>query len=61
MQAVAALTLWYKALYLMRSLHSTAYLIRSLADVISDMKMFLFVLGIFIMMYADVFSSLNKA
>ena len=61
MQAVAALTLWTKALYLLRTFHSTAYLIRSLEEVIVDMKHFLFVLGIFIVMYADAFSSLNKA
>jgi hypothetical protein len=60
-QAVAALTLWLKTLYLLRYKHSMGYLIRSLVDVIGDMIMFLVLLVIFILMYADVFSSLNKA
>jgi hypothetical protein len=60
-QAVAALTLWCKALYFLRSIDATGYLVRSLEEVIKDMGAFLFVLGIFIMGYADAFSSLSKA
>ena len=60
-QAIAALTLWGKALYFLRSFDATGYLVRSLEEVVSDMLVFLFVLGIFIMGYADAFSSLSKA
>jgi hypothetical protein len=60
-QAVAAFSLWCKAFYFLRAFRFTAYLIRSVVEVISAMMHFLFVLGIFILMYADVFSNLNKA
>jgi len=60
-QAIAALTLWGKALYFLRSFDVTGYLVRSLKEVVKDMVAFLFLLGIFIMGYADAFSSLSIA
>ena len=61
MQAIAALTLWGKALYFLSSFDVTGYLVRSLKEVVNDMVVFLFLLGIFIMGYADAFSSLSLA
>ena len=60
-QAISALTMWGKFLYFLRSFDATGYLIRSLAEVINDMLVFLFVLGIVVLGYADAFSSMNKA
>ena len=60
-QAIAALFLWFNALYYMRSFDSTGYLIRSLTEVIIDMRVFLFLLGIVVFGFADAFNSANKA
>jgi hypothetical protein len=60
-QAIAALTMWGKFLYFLRSFDVTGYLIRSLAEVFIDMLVFLFVLCIVVLGYGDAFSSLSKA
>jgi len=60
-QAITALTMWGKFLYFLRSFDETGYLVRSLAEVIKDMLVFLFVLTIVVLGYADAFSSMNKA
>jgi len=60
-QAVAALAIWLNSLYLLRAFDSTGFLIRSLAEIVGDMKFFILVLGIVICGFADAFGSVNKA
>ena len=60
-QAVAALALWLNSLYLLRAFDETGWIIRSLAEVVKDMRVFLFVLGIVVCGFADAFGSVNKA
>jgi len=61
MQAIAALFLWLESLYHLRSFESTGYLIHSIEEVVAGMLVFLFVLSISIIAFADAFSSLSIA
>jgi len=58
---MAALTLWAKFLYILRSFDETGYLIRSLVEITKDMWVFLLVLFIVILGYGDAFGNLSKA
>jgi len=58
---MAALFLWGKFLYILRSFDKTGYLVRSLVEVTSDMWVFLLVLFIVILGYGDAFGNLSKA
>jgi len=58
---MAALTLWGKSLYILRSFDGTGYLIKSLMQVTKDMWDFLLVLFIVVLGFGDAFGSLSKA
>jgi len=58
---MAALTLWFKFLYVLRAYEKTGYLVRSLVEVAKDMWVFLLVLFIVILGYGDAFGNLSKA
>jgi len=58
---MAALSLWAKFLYILRSFSQTGYLIRSLVEVAADMWVFLLVLSIVILGYGDALGNLSKA
>jgi len=58
---MAALTLWFKFLYVLRSFSRTSYLIRSLVEVTKDMWVFLLVLFIVVIGYGDAFVNLSMA
>ena len=60
-QALAALLMWGKFLYFLRSFEQTGYLIRSLIEVTKDMWVFLIVLAVAIIGYADAFSSISNS
>jgi len=60
-QAMAALTLWFKFLYVLRSFTKTSYLVRSLIEVTKDMWVFLLVLFIVVVGYGDAFMNLSLA
>jgi len=58
---MAALTLWFKFLYVLRSFTRTSYLIRSLVEVTMDMWVFLLVLFIVVIGYGAAFVNLSMA
>ena len=60
-QSLAALLLWFKFLYFLRSFKATAYLIRMLIEVCKDMSVFALVLLVTITGFADSFYSLSTA
>lgn len=60
-QALAALLMWGKFLYFLRSFENTGYLIRSLIEVTKDMWVFLIVLAVAILGYADAFFSTSNS
>ena len=51
--------MWFKFLYFLRIFKQTGYLIRMITEVIKDMKIFIFVLLIVIIGFADAFMSLS--
>jgi hypothetical protein len=59
--AITSLLLWSKFLYFLRIFESTGYLIRMIIDVVSGMKVFLFVLILVLAAFADAFISMSDA
>lgn len=59
MHAVAALLNWFKLLYFLRIFKSTGYLVRTMIQVMFDMRIFLVVLFIIFFGFADAFATLS--
>ena len=58
--SVATLLIWVKLLYFLRIFRSTGYLVRTLTDVIYDMKVFLFILFIVYFGFGEAFLRLSE-
>lgn len=58
--SVATLLMWVKLLYFLRIFKSTGYLVRTLTDVIYDMKVFLFILFIVYFGFGEAFLRLSE-
>jgi len=59
--ALTTFFMWFKLLYFMRIFQNTGYLIRSIVEVISDMRYFLFVLLIAIAAFGHSFLAISVA
>lgn len=60
-QAVAALLMWTKFFYFLRSFEASSYLIRSLIEIAKDMWVFALVLSCLVIGLADAFGSVSKS
>jgi len=58
--SVATLLMWIKFLYFLRIFRSTGYLVRTLTDVIYDMKVFLLILFIVYFGFGEAFLRLSE-
>ena len=58
--SVACLLMWAKFLYFLRVFRSTGYFIRMLTDVIYDMKIFLMILLIVYIAFAEAFLRISE-
>ena len=60
LKTVTTFFMWAKALYFLRIFAAFAYLIRMIVQVCIDMKVFMFILLVVIMAFADSFYGLNR-
>jgi len=60
-QAFAAILMWFKFFYFLRSLDSTSYLVRIITNVAYDMIQFMVIFGMTVVGYADAFYSASNA
>mmetsp|Transcript_44578 Transcript_44578/g.60445 ORF Transcript_44578/g.60445 Transcript_44578/m.60445 type:complete len:120 (+) Transcript_44578:122-481(+) len=60
-QSLAAISMWFKLIYFMRTDDRTGYLVRMIIEVAKDMVVFMLVLLITIIAYADAFYTLSNS
>jgi len=53
--------MWFKLIYFMRTEEATGYLVRMIIEVAKDMVVFMMVLAITIIAYADAFYTLSNS